>query len=117
MLNRNQTNYLDDLKPVETCCKFHLQFRKILEDVNINIFPQNVRSGLWENPVVSLFLQRLREFADESLQSFIGRDLRFDLLNRVHHRRVMFAAEGTTNLRVAMFCQVLAEIHRHLTRM
>jgi len=80
--------------------------------MNINIFPQNVLSGLWifsavatkrhkkhkeimskrrqmhtgpgvffALPFCGLFLQRLRKFADESLQSFIGRDQRFDFLN------------------------------------
>jgi hypothetical protein len=51
------------------------------------------------------------------LQRFVGRDERFDFFHRVHYRRVMFAAERSTDLGVTVFGQVLAQIHRDLSRM
>ena len=41
---------------------------------------------------------------------------RLDLLVRVHHRRVMFAAELAADLGLAMAGQALAQIHRYLAR-
>ena len=40
---------------MDACLKLQSQFRKILEDVNINIFPQNILSGLCKTSVVLLY--------------------------------------------------------------
>ena len=52
---------------------------------------------------------------DESLQRFVSRDEGFNFFDRVNHRRVMFAAKRTTDLRIAVFGQMLAQIHRDLS--
>ncbi len=45
-LNRRYQTTYDARRPVEDCEKFHSEFRKKFEDVNINTFPQNVLGGL-----------------------------------------------------------------------
>ena len=57
----------------------------------------------------------VNQAADRIVENAVFLYKRFNLVERVHNRRVVFSAELPADLRVAMVGQPLTQIHRYLS--